>query len=70
MKTVQAKFVGQHGSLGFRKGDHYLLRIIKSKDYPVKVECMSIRNSGVKVPYASFEAFLKSWDEIKAVPNA
>ena len=58
MREIRAKFIGEDGSLGYRKGEVYRLVIDGNK----------IREPR-PCPYSSVEAFLANWEPVEETPG-
>lgn len=55
---INAKFIGENGSLGYIHGKVYNLAIDKNTIY------LNGKNNNHECPYQTIESFLKNWDVI------
>lgn len=60
--TIQATFTGTDGSMGYRTGQQYTLKLATTHGVAVT----RVDGSG-KCPYASLSAFLANWDQVKVI---
>ena len=63
---MDAKYVGENGSMGFRTGVTYNIKteskIIKRNRQPVSSICVFDTKSGNWCPYESLEAVMRNWE--------
>lgn len=63
---MEAKYVGENGSMGFRTGVTYNIstenKIIKRNRVPVSCICVFDVKSGKWCPYESLEAVMRNWE--------
>lgn len=57
---IQARFVGQDGSLGYRHGSTYRLNVWLNS-------VRDIEGVGLECPYSNAEAFLRNWSDIRVI---
>lgn len=66
---MDAKYVGDNGSMGFRTGVTYNIRtkstIIKRNKVPVSCICVYDTKSNKWCPYESLEVVMKNWEIVK-----
>lgn len=64
MKKISATFIGQDGSLGYRKDNTYILFIREINEFPIFIQDINDRK---ECPYQSIIAFLNNWTNIKVI---
>lgn len=62
---ISARFTGADGSVGFKRGQSYTLRIWTGRK-PVVI-CRHDSPEDSAVPYGSIEAFLNDWTDINVI---
>lgn len=69
MKLISAKFIGEDGSMGYRKSKEYRL-LLWAKNGFTCIDCLD-KCHKTKLPkknwYSTTETFLDNWTEIKAI---
>jgi hypothetical protein len=60
--VIQAVFTGTDGSMGYRKGELYSLKVAGSHGVAVQ----RLDGTG-KCPYQSLSAFLANWSDVKVL---
>ena len=59
MKVINAMFIGEDGSMGFRNGKFYSLKV--SSGYYKGKPCLWVYCDGIACPYYGFEALSDNW---------
>ena len=58
---MKARFVGSDGSMGFRKGKVYDVRLFTTDNY------VWVQYRGVTCPYSSFSKLLENWESVDKI---
>ena len=63
---MNARFIGENGSMGLITGKLYEITAIKGHRWPIwiRIENALLIDS-LRCPYASFESFFKNWEIVK-----
>lgn len=72
--TMQARFIGQDGSLGYRTGHEYALvvqeyGILDRFFFGVSLKIHRLYDNGGHCPYKSMKTFLQNWEVIHSAKN-
>lgn len=63
-RIIKAKFQGQDGSMGFKKGNEYSLSVTHQGGINMNIW---VQFNDIKVEYQSLISFLDNWDNIQVL---
>lgn len=64
---IQATFIGENGSLGYKFGQKYNLAFLVLDGKPVVFDTNHSENGTYLCPYSSFDTLLDNWTDISKV---
>ena len=58
------RFIGKDGSMGYRKGQVYMLEIWGYQQPVIKAPILVPPHTATQIPYTSWNALLENWERV------